>query len=58
MVVPEQIGFAEGEIVTLTGFSGLTIIVTAFEVAGFPLAHSAFDVSMQVITSPFTGIYE
>ena len=57
-LVPEQTGFAEGEIEILMGFSGLTTIVTAFEVAGFPLAQSAFEVSLQVITSPFTGIYE
>ena len=53
--VPAQTGFADAEIVMLTGRFGLTIIIMALELAGFPLAHTAFDVSMQVMTSPFTG---
>jgi hypothetical protein len=53
--VPEQTGFAEAVMDMLTGKFGLTIIVTALEVAGFPLAHTAFDVSMQIMTSPLTG---
>ena len=54
--VPEQTGFAEAVMETLTGRFGLTVIVTVLEVAGFPLAHAAFDVSMQVMASPLTGI--
>ena len=53
--VPEQTGFAEALMEILTGKFGLTTIVTVFDVAGFPLAHTAFDVSMQVMTSPLTG---
>ena len=54
-VVPEQTGFAEAAIDTLTGRFGFTTIVTAFEVAGLPEAQGAFDVTTQVITSLFTG---
>ena len=56
--VPVQTGFAEAETETLTGKFGLTIIVTVFEVAGFPLAQGALEVSLQVTRSPFRGIYE
>lgn len=53
---PAQTGFADGAIVILIGKSGLTIIVTVLEVAGFPLAHAAFEVSTQETISPFTGL--
>jgi hypothetical protein len=53
--MPEQTGFAEALIEMLTGRFGLTVIVTVLEVAGFPLAHTAFEVSMQIMTSPLTG---
>ena len=32
----------------LTGWFGLTIMVTVFEVAGFPAAHGALEVNIQV----------
>jgi len=54
-VVPEQTGFVDGEMLMLTGKLGLTVMVTVFEVAGFPLAQGAFEVRMQRITSPFKG---
>ena len=56
--IPAQTGFAEAVMETLTGRFGLTIIVRVFEVAGFPLAHTAFEVRTQLTMSPFTGIYE
>ena len=46
-------GFAVIE--TLTGSSGLTVTVIAFEVAGVPVGQTAFEVSMQVMISPFKG---
>jgi hypothetical protein len=56
--VPAQTGFAEGETETLTGKTGLTVMFTAGEVAGLPVAQVALEVSTQVIASLFTGIYE
>jgi hypothetical protein len=55
--VPAQTGFKEAETDTLTGRFGLTVIVTLLEVAGLPLTHVAFEVKMQLITSPLTGEY-
>jgi hypothetical protein len=52
-----QTGLAEGATVTLTGSNGLTVIVTAAEVAGLPVGQTAFDVSTQVITSLFNDTY-
>ena len=49
--VPEQTGFAEGEMDMLTGKSGLTVIVTTFETAGLPVAQVAFETSTQEISS-------
>ena len=42
---------------TLTGRFGLTVILIAFEVAGLPVAHVAFDMRIQVMMSPFAGTY-
>ena len=53
-----QAGFAEATIDTLTGCSGLTVMVIVFEVAGFPELHVSLEVIVQIIISPFTGIYE
>ena len=55
--VPAHTGLAEGATEMLTGSSGLTIIITGLEVAGFPVAQVAFDVTTQVITLLFTGIF-
>jgi hypothetical protein len=54
--VPAHTGLAEGEMETLTGNNGLTVIVTEFEVAGFPEGHPIFEVRTQVTTSLFNGI--
>jgi hypothetical protein len=54
--LPEQKGFAEAAIDILTGKFGLTVIVTALLVAGFPVGQIAFEVRTQVIISPFTGM--
>jgi hypothetical protein len=50
--VPEQTGFAEAAILTLTGKFGLTTIVIVLEVAGLPVTHDAFEVNTQVTISP------
>jgi hypothetical protein len=42
-------------ILTLTGRFGLTISVMAFDVAGFPVAHVALEVSWQVTRSPLAN---
>ena len=55
-VEPAQTGSASGEMVILTGRFGLTTMTIEFEVAGFPLAQSALEVSTQATISPFTGI--
>jgi hypothetical protein len=51
--VPVQTGFAEGDTVTLTGSSGLTVMVTGAELAGLPVAQVALVVSSTVTTSLF-----
>ena len=45
--IPEQTGFVEALIETLTGMFGLTVIVIVLDVAGFPLAHIALEFRMQ-----------
>ena len=52
-LVPEQIVVADADILKLTGKFGFTIMVTEFDVAGLPVAHVAFDVRIQVMTSLF-----
>ena len=56
--VPAQTGFAEGEMETLTGNNGVTVIVTVLDVAGLPVGQTTLEVSMHVTTSLLTGIYE
>ena len=53
--VPAQTGLAEADTEILTGSNGFTVITTAVEDAGFPVAQVALDVSWQVIASEFTG---
>jgi hypothetical protein len=53
--VPEQTGFAEAAMEMLTGWFGLTVMVTELEVAGLPVAQVALEVKTQVTTSLFTG---
>ena len=55
--VPWQTGFADGEMLTLTGRLWLMVIVIALDVAGLPVAHDAFEVRRQVTMSPSDGIY-
>ena len=57
--MPEQIvpvGFAS--IVTPAAPPALTDIFILFEEAGEPEIHDAFEVSTQVIASPFTNVVE
>ena len=56
--VPAQTGLVEALRDTLTGSSGFTVMVTAGEVAGLPLAQVAFEVSTQVTASLLIGINE
>ena len=55
---PSHTGLAEAEILTLTGSHGLTVRVIPAEVAGLPEVQLRLDVSVQVTTSLFTGVYE
>jgi len=57
-LVPAQTGFASAVIVTLAGKAGLTVRMTALEVAGLPLTQVALEVITTVIESPFRGMYE
>ena len=56
--VPAQTGFTEGVTDTLTGSSGFTFMVTAFDVAGLPLGQVALEVSTQITASLLIGTYE
>ena len=53
---PVQEGLTEATMETLTGDSGLTVMVIGFDVAGLPVTHGRFDIISHVITSPFTGV--
>ena len=48
--VPAHIVVALAETLTLTGKFGFTVIVIGALVAGFPVAHVAFDVNATVTT--------
>jgi hypothetical protein len=54
--VPEQTGLAEAAMKMLTGRFGFTVMVTALEVAGLPVAQVALEVSTQVTMFPFAGV--
>ena len=55
--VPAQTGFAEGEMVMLTGFSGLTIICIVLEVAGLLVIQTEIDeVKIHDTKSPDAGL--
>lgn len=54
-LVPEQMVVDDAETLILTGRFGLTVMVTAFEVAGLLVAQVALDVKIQVTTSLFTN---
>lgn len=56
-LVPAQIaedGLAA--MLTLTGNEGFTDIVIVFDVAGFPVAHVAFDVKIHLTRSPLLNV--
>ena len=55
--VPGQNGFVGVEMETPAGRFVLTIIVIAFDIAGFPVTQLADEVTSQVTTSPFTALY-
>ena len=55
-VMPAHTGFAEGEMDKLTGNSGLTVMVTTFELAGLPVGQVALEARIQTIWSLLTGI--
>jgi len=56
--IPAQTGFADGEMVMLTVFSGLTIICMVFDVAGLFEMHTIIDeVKTQDTRSLFAGLY-
>ena len=56
--VPAQTGFADAAMETLTGSIGFTVMVTTFDVAGFPDVQVALEVRAQETTLPFTGLNE
>ena len=43
---------------TLTGRSGLTVMITVLDKAGLPEKQGSFEVIMHEIRSPFNGAYE
>ena len=55
--VPAHTGLADGEITILTGKSGLTVMVTTFEPAGFPVAQVAFERISQAIVFALEKIW-
>jgi hypothetical protein len=54
--VPEQTVVADADTETLTGRTGLTVIVTVPEVAGLPEAQVALEVNSHAIISLLAGI--
>ena len=55
---PWQKGLLDAEIEILTGRFGLTIMLIALLVAGFPVGHRIFEVRIQETWSPETGMQE
>ena len=53
---PAHTGFTEGVTVMLTGKSGLTTMLTTFELAGVPVAQVALEVKTQLIASLLRGV--
>ena len=54
---PKQKGFVGVEIETITARFGFTIIVIGGDVAGLFVGQAAFDKTVQVMISPFNGMY-
>ena len=55
---PIQNGFDVGDMETLTERLGFTVIVIWLLIAGLPVVQVSEEVSVQVMTSLFKGIYE
>jgi hypothetical protein len=55
--IPKHEGLVGVEMLTLAGIDPLTAMVTGEEVLGLPLTHVALEVSVQVTTSPFAGVW-
>ena len=55
-VVPAQTWFADATIDTLAVINGYMTMMMELEVAGFPVAHVAPDVRVQVTISLFDGM--
>ena len=56
-LVPAQIVMEGLAIIeTLAGKSGFTVIVIIFDVAGFPVAQTSFEVKIQVTAFPFANV--
>ena len=54
---PEQTGFADATMVTLTGRGLAAVIVIEFDQAGLPVTHDPrLEVMLHLTTSPFAGI--
>ena len=56
--VPAQTVVIGVLILMLTGMFGLTVMQIGLEVAGFPLAQTRFEVRLQLMQSPLTGMYD
>jgi hypothetical protein len=54
--VPVHIGFADAVTDTLTGIDGVTIMVTVFDIPGFPVAQLKFEVRIHLTWSLFAGV--
>ena len=54
--VPAHTDPADAAMEILTGRSGLTVIVTVFDVAGLPVGHTVLDISVQVTASLLAGL--
>lgn len=55
-LLPAQTGFEDAAMLRLTGRLGITVIITWFEVAGFPVPQGALDVRTQVTASLFARV--
>ena len=55
-LVPSQMVAALDEILTPAVTVGFTVITTAFDVAGLPVAHPSLDVITQVIDCPVMSV--
>jgi hypothetical protein len=56
--VPAQISLADGEIETLTGSNGFTVMTTVFEAAGLPVLQARLEAMTTYTRSPFAGMQE